>query len=245
MIREGGVVSAVLEWNENQSGEYRCESMNEYGSVSQTVRLRSVATPTIGPTVPPFEPTSTSVDLRFRLLTLDCITALGARRRAELSGTLNDVALSSCQLCSPDNETVTVVTSDCENGVTVFVASLQGRTQESLTHLYSSLASWWSSSPLLHLSGSLYSIDTNCSLLIKNEDWFNCNENTPLTTPTPTPTLITVGPTSSFFDSYQVIWIVLVSAIAALCIIVGVALFIVLCLCCRTLRRQRKDIEGS
>lgn len=72
LIRQSGVVIAVLEWNGNQSlTQYRCQANNMYGTSIQTVQV--VTMTTSKPKLPvPAVPDSTSVKLRFRINTTVC-----------------------------------------------------------------------------------------------------------------------------------------------------------------------------
>ncbi|XP_019855115.1 PREDICTED: hemicentin-2-like [Amphimedon queenslandica] len=245
VVREGGVVSAVLDLADIQFGDFSCESVNKFGRTSQTVSITAVTTPPVIPPTPPLPDSTLSANMRLRLLNSNCQSSSEEEIRTEMSNTLTDATLSNCHLCSRDNETITIETSRCDfDGATVFVASLKGTSSGSFQRLYSSFTSWWSSNPLISLSGSLYLLDHNCSLLIQDgTDQFNCVE--PVTASSPTPTPSSDPSTTSVIDTYQIIWIVVVAVIAALCMIVGVALFVVLCLCVRTLRRNKKEDIGE
>ena len=72
VIRQSGVVTAVLEWNGNQSlTQYRCRAKNIYGTSIQTVQVVAMTTSKPKLSVPAV-PDSTSVKLRFRINTTDC-----------------------------------------------------------------------------------------------------------------------------------------------------------------------------
>lgn len=245
IVKEGGVVSAALDLTDIQFGDFSCESVNKFGRMSRTVRITAVTTPPVIPPTPTLPLSTISTNMRLRLLNSNCQSSSEDETRTEMKNTLTDAILSNCHLCSRDNETVTVETSRCDlDGTTVFVVNLKGTSSESFQRLYSSFTSWWSSNPLISLSGSLYLLDHNCSLLIQDgTDQFNCVE--PITASSPTPTPSNTPSETSVFDTYQIIWIAVVAVIASLCMIVGVALFIVLCLCVRTLRRSKKEDIGE
>ena len=242
------MVSAVLDLSNDQFGDFSCESANKYGRVSQTVRIAAVTTPPVTPPTFTLPSSTISTNMRLRLLNSDCQSATEEetlRRRTEMSNAVRDSALSICHLCSRDNETVTTETSMCDaDGATIFVVSLRGADSDSFQRLYSSFTSWWSSNPLVSLSSSFYLLDHNCSLLIQDgTDQFNCVKTVIASSPSPTPS--NPPSTTSVIDTYQIIWIAIIAVIATLCMIVGIALFIVLCLCVRTLRRSKNEDIGE
>lgn len=207
-----GVVTAIMEWNRNNSldNQFLCEAINIFGSTTQTIYLVDVAhiTPLVPIPNPPVTD-NTYIKLRLRLLTSVCESML-----VQLTQSLLQIISSLCKSC--DTVSLMVLESGCGlNGSTLFLLNLSS---PNLPVVYNAIAHWWTQGPIIFLNNHVYAVDQECDFLVQESNpTLICGSLT--STSTPIITSSSVPPPSST-DSSLIIIVPIVAVIIVLLVII-------------------------
>ena len=136
---------------------------------------------------------------------------------------------------------------DVKRGL-IFAGTISTESTDLTKKAYKSLSDWFVTHPLLFLNNAVFEVDSECSLLIQeSESCFMCADDNILvtssatqmltTTTIPTTTMPTTSETN--YSSFTVVWIVIVAVIGLLLAVVIITLFVVMCLCLKSLHNRK------
>ena len=169
-----GIAMASLElYSVVQPMTLTCKGENVHGIILQTVNVifKSNVTPT-----QTIIPKLTNNKMRLRLLTNTCLQPKDKSWQKELVHSLRQVLLSMCPYC---NNRMLISNSTCDNtSSTIVILTFESF---NVTQL---LIEWWNMEPTILLNQTLYVVDTNCNIHVRDDANLNCELQRDIPTPT-------------------------------------------------------------
>ena len=168
----------------------------------------------------------------------------------QIKTSLVHVMISRCQSCENATSALSIPQSGCDpllSEAIIFVVTISTNNISLTAKVYNTLAEWWTTGPSIYFNNTLHILDQDCDLLVQGSDSdLVCSVSPTTSSSSPTTTAATTGPASTSSDNiFQILWAIVVAIIAALCLIVIVTLMVVLCLCIRTIKRDRNGHRGQ